>query len=92
MNIDKKFLQRAFLAFTTGLFLACAARVSSASAQTVSDVAGRERALTLTQRGHRRLGEHVASSEQPDRDGKRDHRRQQRSRPGSRRARSSGGR
>ena len=26
---DKKFLQRAFLAFTTGLFLACAARVSA---------------------------------------------------------------
>ena len=31
MHLDKKFLQRAFLAFTTGLFLACAARVSSAS-------------------------------------------------------------
>ena len=31
MHLDKKFLQRAFLAFTTGLFLACAARVSAAS-------------------------------------------------------------
>ncbi len=30
MHIDKKFLQRAFLAFTTGLFLACAARISAA--------------------------------------------------------------
>lgn len=39
MHLDKKFLQRAFLAFTTGLFLACAARVSTASAATVSDVA-----------------------------------------------------
>jgi hypothetical protein len=38
MNLDKKFLQRAFLAFTTGLFLACAARVSTASAATLSDV------------------------------------------------------
>jgi len=28
MHLDRKFLQRAFLAFTTGLFLACAARVS----------------------------------------------------------------
>jgi hypothetical protein len=29
MSFDKKlFLQRAFLAFTTGLFLACAARIS----------------------------------------------------------------
>ena len=35
MHLDKKFLQRAFLAFTTGLFLACAARMS-ANAQTVS--------------------------------------------------------
>ncbi len=33
MHLDKKFLQRAFLAFTTGLFLACAARIS-ANAQT----------------------------------------------------------
>jgi len=32
MHLDKKFLQRVFLAFTTGLFLACAAQVSSASA------------------------------------------------------------
>jgi hypothetical protein len=39
MHLDKKFLQRAFLAFTTGLFLACAARVSSASAQTPNGVA-----------------------------------------------------
>jgi hypothetical protein len=36
MHLDKKFLQRAFLAFTTGLFLACAARVSAAGATTVS--------------------------------------------------------
>jgi hypothetical protein len=35
MRFDKKFLQRAFLAFTTGLFLACAARVSATQAQTV---------------------------------------------------------
>jgi hypothetical protein len=28
MNFDKKFWQRAFLAFTTGLFLSCAARMS----------------------------------------------------------------
>jgi hypothetical protein len=32
MHLDKKFLQRVILAFTTGLFLACAARVSSVSA------------------------------------------------------------
>ena len=36
MPLDKKFLQRAILAFTTGLFLACAARVSSASGQTAA--------------------------------------------------------
>ena len=36
MHFDKKFLQRAFLAFTTGLFLACAARVSSANASTIT--------------------------------------------------------
>jgi hypothetical protein len=35
MNFDRRFLQRALLAFTTGLFLACAARVSSADAATV---------------------------------------------------------
>jgi hypothetical protein len=30
MNLDKKILlQRVFLAFTTGLFLACAARISA---------------------------------------------------------------
>jgi hypothetical protein len=29
MHIDKKFLLRALLAFTTGMFLACAARVSA---------------------------------------------------------------
>ena len=29
--LDKKILHRAFLAFTTGLFLACAAQVSAAS-------------------------------------------------------------
>jgi hypothetical protein len=34
MHLDKKILQRAFLAFTTGLFLACAARMSSADAAT----------------------------------------------------------
>jgi hypothetical protein len=38
MHLDKKFLQRAFLAFTTGLFLACAARVSTGSAATLNDV------------------------------------------------------
>jgi hypothetical protein len=32
---NKKLLQRAFLAFTTGLFLACAARVSAAEGATV---------------------------------------------------------
>ena len=39
MRFDKKFLQRAFLAFTTGLFLACAARVSAANAQPVANAA-----------------------------------------------------
>jgi hypothetical protein len=34
MPFDRKLLQRAFLAFTTGLFLACAARVSAADAAT----------------------------------------------------------
>jgi hypothetical protein len=29
MHLDKKFLQRVLLAFTTGLFLACAARISA---------------------------------------------------------------
>ena len=29
VHFDKKFLQRALLAFTTGLFLACAARMSA---------------------------------------------------------------
>jgi hypothetical protein len=33
MTYNNKVLQRLVLAFTTGLFLACAARVSSASAQ-----------------------------------------------------------
>jgi len=32
MPFDRKILHRAFLAFTTGLFLACAARVSAADA------------------------------------------------------------
>jgi hypothetical protein len=32
---DKKLLQRLALAFTTGLFLACAARVSAASGATL---------------------------------------------------------
>jgi hypothetical protein len=38
MHLDKKklFLQRAFLAFTTGLFLACAAHISSADAASAS--------------------------------------------------------
>jgi len=36
MHFDKKLLQRAFLAFTTGLFLACAASVSSTNAMTVT--------------------------------------------------------
>jgi hypothetical protein len=36
MNFDRRFLQRAVLAFTTGLFLACAARVSAANAATVT--------------------------------------------------------
>jgi len=35
MNLDRRFVQRAILAFTTGLFLACAARVSESSAATV---------------------------------------------------------
>jgi hypothetical protein len=34
-------LQRLFLAFTTGLFLACAAKVSEASAQTIVAPAAR---------------------------------------------------
>ena len=32
MQPNKKLIQRLFLAFTTGLFLACAARVSAVSA------------------------------------------------------------
>jgi hypothetical protein len=36
MHLDKKFLLRAVLAFTTGLFLACAARVSAANATTTA--------------------------------------------------------
>jgi hypothetical protein len=36
MHLDKRFLQRAFLAFTTGLFLACAARISAADAATAT--------------------------------------------------------
>jgi len=39
MSLDKKFLQRAILAFTTGLFLACAARVSAADAAPVAATA-----------------------------------------------------
>jgi hypothetical protein len=31
MRLNSKFLQRALLAFTTGIFLACAARLSAAS-------------------------------------------------------------
>jgi hypothetical protein len=34
--LNKKIFQRAFLAFTTGLFLACAAQISSADATTVN--------------------------------------------------------
>jgi hypothetical protein len=36
MKLDRRFVQRALLAFTTGLFLACAARVSASDAATVS--------------------------------------------------------
>jgi hypothetical protein len=32
MHLNKKFFQRALLAFTTGLFLACAARISAVDA------------------------------------------------------------
>jgi len=35
MHLDKKLLQRAFLAFTTALFLACAARISAAEGANV---------------------------------------------------------
>jgi len=38
MHLNMKLLQRAFLAFTTGLFLACAARVSAAEGATASSV------------------------------------------------------
>ncbi|HEV8445342.1 MAG TPA: hypothetical protein VGQ44_00885 [Gemmatimonadaceae bacterium] len=38
MNLDRRFIQRAILAFTTGLFLACAARVSESSAATIPSV------------------------------------------------------
>jgi len=31
MRLNSKFLQRALLAFTTGIFLACAARLSAAA-------------------------------------------------------------
>jgi hypothetical protein len=36
MHFDKKFVLRAVLAFTTGMFLACAARVSTTSAATTT--------------------------------------------------------
>jgi hypothetical protein len=36
VHFDKKLLHRLALAFTTGLFLACAARVSAASGASVS--------------------------------------------------------
>jgi hypothetical protein len=40
MRLDtKKILQRAFLAFTTGLFLACAASVSSVQGATLPSTA-----------------------------------------------------
>jgi hypothetical protein len=41
MKLDKKFMQRAFLAFTTGLFLACAARVSAVNAAQVGTTSQR---------------------------------------------------
>jgi hypothetical protein len=34
MQFNSRTMQRLFLAFTTGLFLACAARISAANAQT----------------------------------------------------------
>jgi hypothetical protein len=39
MPFKSRFLQRAFLAFTTGLFLACAAQLSAAGAQPVPPTA-----------------------------------------------------
>lgn len=36
MHLDKKFLLRALLAFTTGMFLACAARVSAHAQEPVA--------------------------------------------------------
>jgi hypothetical protein len=39
MHFDRKLLTRAFLAFTTGMFLACAARVSAANAAVSSTAA-----------------------------------------------------
>jgi hypothetical protein len=48
MHLDKKFLQRALLAFTTGLFLACAARVSAVNAATVSGSVGSASSVTKT--------------------------------------------
>jgi len=39
MKIDSKFMQRVILAFTTGLFLSCAARVSYSQPSPSSHVA-----------------------------------------------------
>jgi hypothetical protein len=41
MPFKSRALQRLFLAFTTGLFLACAARVSAANAQAPMTATGR---------------------------------------------------
>ena len=45
MKFDQKFFQRLFLAFTTGLFLSCAARVSyvQAGQATAADAAAASR-------------------------------------------------
>jgi len=40
MKFDSKFWQRAFLAFTTGLFLSCAARMSETSSTFPSTTSG----------------------------------------------------
>lgn len=39
MKIDSKFMQRAILALTTGLFLSCAARVSYSQPTTSAPIA-----------------------------------------------------
>ena len=40
MKFDSKFWQRAFLAFTTGLFLSCAARMSETTSTFPSTTSG----------------------------------------------------